>query len=60
MLSNRHLHQLLTGTGVCLPDRLAWFEREEVIWSALFLVHSLLLVGLLIMISPLSAGVANN
>lgn len=44
-MTRTQLRKLLSGTGIDLSALPNWFERDEVIWGLLVLVHGTVLLG---------------
>jgi hypothetical protein len=54
-MTRPQLRKLLSGTGVDLSALPNWFERDEVIWGLLVLVHGAVLLGFARMFQHLTA-----
>lgn len=54
-MTRSQLRKLLRGTGVDLSALPNWFERDEVIWGLLVLVHGAVLLGFARMFQCLTA-----
>ncbi|GAB3641687.1 hypothetical protein [Spirosoma arcticum] len=54
-MTRPQLRKLLSGTGVDLSALPNWFERDEIIWGLLVLVHGAVLLGFARMFQHLTA-----